>query len=635
MSFKFNENLFKDEDFNEKIKQKLTNLLTKSLVKDDIPKSNSIYYDVTSSLNNSNSISSSTSAVTTTTTANNVIRSSSDKYNNFTTLNNNVGLFRTNRVRNSSTIISTGTNSANKSSSNSNKISNFLKDEIKITKVDFPMIPQVEILDMDITTEPRSLIKAIGSISCCNAFIQLETVIESNLLMATLQTSPSFITPRLIDNNSFKVPITMTFSRIKLEAITNVFMRNHGISISFNDVSLDFKFDCSIKILQNTIEKKLKNSIYSIFKEVLPTAIFNTSQHWLNPNKFNQNNTNSNNNNSNNSNNNKSKDEILIEVNKIVLDENDLQEISIENMARLASIIKSRYTLSLHGTNPLISNSYPNNFINFNGCLERQNLYRFISAMPSLQNFYHGTKSNNKRNFIVNTNETNATRSDSISYRVTESHHIKDNKIRCTTNNEKENYLPQDVLDTGNFELNDIINIQNKLYERNYHNSNHINNDTNSNIQQKNRVIRLNKLLKSKKNKKLKEETKEKITVTAGSKSIIYTREDNQEESFESKLSSETKEMNKFVDSLLTNPVNNGTNSGKASDSSLSSSTISKSIGFVGLNSYNSLWGYNNNINNSIIISTNDITISPTRRLSAHSIINMHSPTLSPPPYSY
>ena len=138
------------------------------------------------------------------------------------------------------TLISTNINSVNRSLNNSNKLSNILKDEIKITKMKFPMIPQMELLDMDITTEPRSLIKAMCNISCCNAFMQLETVVESNLLMTTLQSSPDFITPQLIDNNSFEIPVTITFSKTKLEAITNVFIRNHGISISLNDILLDF-----------------------------------------------------------------------------------------------------------------------------------------------------------------------------------------------------------------------------------------------------------------------------------------------------------------------------------------------------------------------------------------------------------
>lgn len=200
----------------------MTYLLTKSLVKDDIPKSHSVCYSVSGSFDNNHT-------VDTTATIHAV-----------TSVNNRVSSIGTTKFGDPPTLISTNINSVNRSLNNSNKLSNILKDEIKITKMKFPMIPQMELLDMDITTEPRSLIKAMCNISCCNAFMQLETVVESNLLMTTLQSSPDFITPQLIDDNSFEIPVTITFSKTKLEAITNVFIRNHGISISLNDILLDF-----------------------------------------------------------------------------------------------------------------------------------------------------------------------------------------------------------------------------------------------------------------------------------------------------------------------------------------------------------------------------------------------------------
>lgn len=558
MSFRFNESLFQDEQFNEKLKTNLTEVLTKSLVK-----------------NNSS---------TTITT--------DDFYNNNTALGSYYN------VNNTSTNKTTTTRSPN-----------FLKDEIKITKVKFPEIPQVEILDMDITTEPRSLIKTIGNISCSNAFIQLETVIESNLLMSTMQTAPNFITPQLIENNSFKIPITMTFSNIQLEAITNVFVRNHGISISFNDVSLDFKFDCSIKLLQNTIEKRLKSSIATIFKEVLPTAIFNTSQTWLNHKLQSRKNsaTPTNKNTPNNTTTTNDDDDDLKPENKIILDENDLQDISMENMSRLTSIISSRYTLSLHGTDHLTSHYNPNNFINFSGCLERQNLYRFISTMPSLQNFYQ-TNSNlgiNQDNHI-------------------ETHHINNNKIQCTSNNENENYLPQHVLDSGNFQLNDIINIQNKLFERNYHNSNN-----NNNLQPKRRTVKLKKLLHKKQNEI--KTIKEVATPIIPKEQPVVKEEVRvpEQKPVETKLTSKMKQVNKFVESILDNPLilKPTTNYTKKLESPIPSPSLTKSMGFAGLNPYNSFWGEHANLT-----STNDITKSYIRRLSTPSPVNNHNPPISPPP---
>lgn len=95
---------------------------------------------------------------------------------------------------------------------------------------------------------------------------------------------------------------------------------------------------------------------------------------------------------------------------------------------------------------------------------------------------------------------------------------------------------------------------------------------------------------------------------------------------FNTKLSSKTKDINEFVDSLLVNSVNNET---------LLFATFPKSIGFAGLNSFNSLWGYNNNIKKFILISANDIRRSPTRRLSAYHSLNIPMPKKPPPPYGY
>ncbi|CCK68500.1 ERMES complex subunit MDM34 KNAG_0B00510 [Huiozyma naganishii CBS 8797] len=362
MSFRFNEQLFRDPSFNYKVRSKLTAVLSKAL---------------------------GTSAAAGVPSAQSVRGSC-------------VGDDRAHRA-------------------GAMKPSDILKSDVKINMVDFPTVPQVEILDLDITTQPRSLVKGICKLSCRDAKIQLETVIEANLMMVVLGDSPEFVTPQLVENSSFKVPITMTFSNVRLEAITNIFMRNYGVSISFNDVSLDFDFDCSIKILQTTIEKRLKESMHTLFKEVLPSVIFNTSQNWFHNNAAN------------------SPAENLAKTVQglteqtapcVTFDETDFAELSPKNMLRLSTIVSSRHTLSLHGTSEL------HKMANITGCLEKQNLYRFISRMPSLTNYYMPY------------------------YRLS--------RINYSQTGNKDNLLPEVVLRERKYDLTTIIDIQNKLYERSY-----------------------------------------------------------------------------------------------------------------------------------------------------------------------
>ncbi|EJS43835.1 mdm34p [Saccharomyces arboricola H-6] len=308
----------------------------------------------------------------------------------------------------------------------SKKKLDILKSGITVQKVDFPTIPQLEILDLDIITQPRSLAKGICKISCKDAMLRIQTVIESNLLLINEQDTPSFTTPRLINNGSFTIPITMTFSAIELEAITNIFVKNPGIGISFNDVDLDFKFDCSIKILQSTIERRLKESMHVVFKDVLPSLIFNTSQNWFTshgegtstiPNKrdhHHQQTTMSRN---------------------VILDGSDFQDLSPINMLRLSSIVSSRSTLSLHSTVMNSLSAIP-------GYLERQNLYRFISRMPSLNNYYSSPS-------LPQSKASN----------ISPSQLVK--PFYCS-----HNLLPKAVLDSSQYELPTITKIQSRLFDR-------------------------------------------------------------------------------------------------------------------------------------------------------------------------
>ncbi|CDO91730.1 unnamed protein product [Kluyveromyces dobzhanskii CBS 2104] len=308
-----------------------------------------------------------------------------------------------------------------------------LKSGITVRQVDFRTIPQLEILDLDVSAQSKSLLKGICKISCKDAMIQITTEIEANLLLLYQGVSPEFTTPKLISNDSFTVPITMTFDHIELEAISNIFVKNTGVGISFNDVNLDFRFECSMKLLQTSIEKRLKNSMQTIFKDVLPSVIFNMSQRWFThgPDVV--------------------EDHSLIAPNSssseltpmTILDTSDLQDLSPATMLRLSTLISSRQSLAL---NPIL----PNSVATIPGCVERQNLRRFSSRIPSLNNHY-------AQEVIKHcTSKSMSTRESSNSIIV---NHFASDFI--------ENSLPAEVLQKGSYNIREIANIQQRIYERN------------------------------------------------------------------------------------------------------------------------------------------------------------------------
>ncbi|GCF01159.1 ERMES complex subunit [Zygosaccharomyces mellis] len=305
-----------------------------------------------------------------------------------------------------------------------------LKSGISVSKVNFPTTPQLEILDLDISAQPRSLVKGICKISCKDAMLQIQTEVEANLLLVYSECSPSFATPNMICNDSFTIPITMVFSEIRLEAITNIFVKHSGIGISFNDVNLDFKFDCSMKILQSTIERRLKNSMHLLFKEVLPSVIFSMSQSlFLSEASRSQ----------------EMHNESRIDSRqspRVVLDESDLQELSPANMLKLSTLISSRQTLSLHGTVLNVPSTIP-------GCLERQNLHRFNSRIPSLSNYYSFYTEEKSRQTEVKRNVLGS----SVS-------------LPHTLFAANPNLLPGRVLQEGVYDLHTITGIQNRIFER-------------------------------------------------------------------------------------------------------------------------------------------------------------------------
>ncbi|SCV04617.1 LAME_0H19856g1_1 [Lachancea meyersii CBS 8951] len=307
-----------------------------------------------------------------------------------------------------------------------------LKSGIYVRKVNFPSIPQLEILDLDVSAQSKSLLKGICKISCKNAMLEITTEIEANLLLLYTNNGPAFTTPRLISNDSFTVPITMTFSQIELEAITNIFVKNTSVGISFNDVNLDFDFDCSIKLLQSSIEKRLKGSMETVFKDVLPSVIFSMSQRWFTHGEPNASPMDEN-----------ASKQISSHSNapRTILEDADLEDLSPATMLRLSTLVSSRQSLSLNPTAMNTLSAIP-------GCLERQNLHRFNSRVPALSNFYPTYYDNGVPDLKMLGRST--------------SH----NTVLGGGYTQQHNALPQRVLDERSYDLKTIASVQSRIYER-------------------------------------------------------------------------------------------------------------------------------------------------------------------------
>lgn len=321
--------------------------------------------------------------------------------------------------------------SSSESTMRSRKL-DILKSDIIVSKVNFPTMPKLEILDLDISAQPRSLVKGICKISCMDAMLQIQTEIEGNLLLVYSEYSPEFTTPTLNCKGSFTIPITMVFSGVQLEAITNIFVKNSGIGISFNDVNLDFDFNCSIKILQSTIEKRLKKSMQSLFKDVLPKVIFNMSQSLFTAETGSSKPTEA-----------ATGDEETYSASpapKVILEETDMQELSAANMLRLSTLISSRQTLSLQATVLNVPSTIP-------GCLERQNLHRFNSRIPSLSNYYAAYKDPERHAAMMKRSRSTLA-------------------IHPPSSLRNQNLLPERVLQENAYDLKTIASIQSRIFDR-------------------------------------------------------------------------------------------------------------------------------------------------------------------------
>ncbi|KAL6950200.1 hypothetical protein ACO0QE_000876 [Hanseniaspora vineae] len=272
------------------------------------------------------------------------------------------------------------------------KSKSLLTNGITVNKVNFQKAPFVEILDLNI--QPTNLmVKSIIKILLENASIEISTNIEANsLLMYSSNSTPDFIMPDIICNDSFVVPITMMFSNIQLEAISNICMEkklNSGLSVSFNDVDLDFDFQCSIAMFQGAIEKRLKLAMDSVFRDVLPVIIYSTSNNAMVETGTETNNLGKN----------LSIDSVQAQkaisgdynydyekemekskelINGVTyLDIADLEDVSSMTMSNLGNMMNQRNSLSLLGSH-------------MEGCLERPHLYKLLQKKSlQLSNLIH------------------------------------------------------------------------------------------------------------------------------------------------------------------------------------------------------------------------------------------------------
>ena len=345
---------------------------------------------------------------------------------------------------------------------------NILHHGIEVKKIEFNSIPRLEILDLDVSGQSKSLLRGICKMSCENILLEIQADIESNLLVLSTSMSPSFTTPSIVCNDSFTLPITMTFKDLRMETITNIFVTSSGMSVYFNDVSLNFQFASSMKLLQSSIEKRLKKAIQHAFKDVLPGVIFSSSKSWFSnhllgliqspataklsydPLESDESNN---------------RLGVHDNVDPDYMFENiNLCALSPGNMLKLSTLVASRQTLSLH----LIVG---NEGCSIAGCLERQYIQNYTSRFPSLTNLYH-----------INNEERGA------SPGLIESNVILKNKA---------NILPVAVLENSEYDISQIISIQNSIYERDI--------DDHSSLKRRKIRIKTNSKYKNKNKNKIEE----------------------------------------------------------------------------------------------------------------------------------
>ncbi|CCH62986.1 hypothetical protein TBLA_0I03310 [Henningerozyma blattae CBS 6284] len=330
-----------------------------------------------------------------------------------------------------------------------------LKSEIQVYELEFERMPEFEILDLNVQpvdlNQTKPVLKAICKIAWQDISIKIKTEIESNLLYLSIKNQPEFIQPEINCNDSFDLPIIMNFKRIQFKSIMNCFVKQSGVGITFNDVILDFQFDCSIKFLQNTITKRLKNSMNAVFKSVLPELIFSMSQTWFNKHDENENLLRL------------GKAEEQEELINTKFEENEINELSPVNMLKLSTIISSRQTLSLNSINNS-TRSVRNPFESF-GCIYRANLPILLSRLPSLNNAFC-KDANNTLMGIVKGGDYDSNRNLSM---CSINSNSSSNGGGSSMTRIDENQIHQSVVETNSYSLEDIIGIQNKLYERQIH----------------------------------------------------------------------------------------------------------------------------------------------------------------------
>ncbi|XBW35531.1 hypothetical protein QEN19_001106 [Hanseniaspora menglaensis] len=224
-------------------------------------------------------------------------------------------------------------------------------------------------------TNDNKTVKTIVKLVIENFKIELKSDIESNLLLVYGgKNIDRFLLPDFVCNESFNIPINLTFTNCKLETILDLnYDIGSNVKMNFNDVNIAFEFDCSIPLLSSSIKQRLINNVDFIFKEVIPNAILDMSMKYMSKKK---------------SGNNISQSEVLSnEFSSIIsndeisvtdddcistqqllsYDEQETETASPVTMMKLSSIAAKRFSLSLR------------NFEEDDSVLERSNLSKILS----------------------------------------------------------------------------------------------------------------------------------------------------------------------------------------------------------------------------------------------------------------
>lgn len=228
---------------------------------------------------------------------------------------------------------------------NSGKRPNILASDIVIKDLNFGKVaPDFEILE--IGELGRDRFRGIFKITYNGDFhLTLHTKVQANPLkmysdnsLEKEVSSSPFITPDfLLSVDPFNLPMDLKLSDIKISGIgIIVYSKSKGLTLVFRNDPLDSikvssTFD-TVQVLANFLQKQIENQIRDLFRETLPTLIHKVSLKYTSL--------------GNNDLMNNLKEHLAPESHFNVLDTLELENISPNNLNKLANLHSSRETLN-------------------------------------------------------------------------------------------------------------------------------------------------------------------------------------------------------------------------------------------------------------------------------------------------